>query len=72
MSNKRLLKLIDLLFDGNQCACARALGKGERTIRRWVAGDDPVPEAVAMLLETLAALNVSPARARAYAKLEAA
>jgi len=36
----------------SQVEAAKRLSVNERTVRRWVAGDSRIPEAVALLLHT--------------------
>jgi plasmid maintenance system antidote protein VapI len=43
---RRLLRRLDL----TQVEAARRLGVDPRTMRRWVAGDSRIPEAVAIVL----------------------
>lgn len=71
MNAKRLERLIGLLFDGNQSEAARALGYDDRTVRRWLSEELPVPIVVAMLLETMAARGISAKAVRSYAGLAA-
>jgi hypothetical protein len=44
----------------SQRAAGAFLGVDERTSRRWVAGDAPVPESVAMLLRLMVRLKLEP------------
>ena len=44
----------------SQRGAARFLGVGERTSRRWIAGEAPVPQAVAMLLRLMIRIHLSP------------
>jgi DNA-binding transcriptional regulator YiaG len=37
----------------SQVGFARTIGKGDRTIRGWIAGDWPVPREIAMLLNLM-------------------
>jgi len=43
-----------------QAASGRYLGRSERTIHRYVAGEVPVHEAEALLLRALVEFNVTP------------
>ena len=36
----------------NQAALARAVGVNPRTMRRWIAGDSPIPRTAAILVRT--------------------
>lgn len=53
----------------NASGAAKFLTVDPRTIRRWIAGLDPVPAAVAMLLAVIQWAKVSPHEARAFAGL---
>jgi transcriptional regulator with XRE-family HTH domain len=59
ISSKRFKKLIRKL-GLSQRGTARFLGKGERSIRRYASGEDPVKPAVAMLLELMIKLERTP------------
>lgn len=43
-----------------QVGAARFLGVDERTSRRWIAGERPIPEPVAKFLRYLIAAKVAP------------
>lgn len=72
MTAKRFEELLALLFEGNQSECARALEYDARQVRRWVAGEAPIPFVVAALLETMAARSISANKVRGYAGLKEA
>ncbi len=36
----------------NQAALARMVGVNPRTMRRWIAGDSPIPRTAAILIRT--------------------
>jgi DNA-binding transcriptional regulator YiaG len=44
---------------------AKFLGVSDRTVRRWIAGTDPVPKAIAMLLVLIVRLGITPAGVQA-------
>jgi DNA-binding transcriptional regulator YiaG len=50
MSAAELHQAIAVLTGGNQSEFARVCGVNGRTVRRWVAGDDPVPKLVQVLI----------------------
>lgn len=52
MTHKQLKKFLERM-GLNQCAAARALKVDERTMRRWVAGDRPVPYTAELALRYL-------------------
>jgi DNA-binding transcriptional regulator YiaG len=41
----------------SQVGFARTIGKGDRTIRGWIAGNWPVPREIAMLLNLMIKTN---------------
>ncbi len=49
------------LFPSREAA-ARFFGKDERTVRRWQAGDWPVPASVAKLTAVMIRLDLTPER----------
>ena len=49
------LKALREALGASQAALARALGVGERQVRRWLAGDARVPPAAAILIRAWAA-----------------
>lgn len=55
MTPERLREVGQALFGqwGWQTKMAQALGKKPRTVRRWVAGNTPVPESAAITLTLL-------------------
>jgi DNA-binding transcriptional regulator YiaG len=46
-------------LDLSQLGAARLFGVGERTPRRWIAGDSEIPEMAAILLRLLLAKKIS-------------
>jgi hypothetical protein len=59
MTPQRLRQVLDSL-DLTQVGAAKFLGASPRNVRRWVAGDAPIPLAVEMLLELMIARKLSP------------
>jgi hypothetical protein len=46
-------------FGLTQVAASEFLGVTERTSRRWIAGDDPIPRSVAILLRLMRARKIT-------------
>ena len=44
----------------NQAALARLVGVNPRTMRRWIAGDSPIPRTAAILIQTKMAAILRP------------
>ena len=44
----------------SQVGFARAMGLGDRTVRRWCAGHDPVPLYIAMLINLMIKTKTNP------------
>ena len=59
MTPKQLQHAIDQL-DLSQRRAARFLGVDERTMRKWIAGNARIPEAVAKLLRLMIRLKLKP------------
>ena len=47
-------------LDLTQVGAARFLGVDERTSRRWIAGERPIPEPVSRFLRFLVAAKITP------------
>jgi transcriptional regulator with XRE-family HTH domain len=62
MTGKQLQKLLDA-HGFSQRGTARRLGIGERTMRRYVAGDLPVPPLVEFAVHALILTSADPAKA---------
>ena len=56
MTPAELRAAIAALAGNNQCRFARVCGVYDRTVRRWLAGDEPIPKTVQVLVRALAAL----------------
>lgn len=59
MTPKQYAEAIDRL-GLSQRGAAAFLGVDERTSRKWIAGDNRVPESVAMLLRLMIKLKLKP------------
>ena len=53
MTPAELRAAIAALAGGNQCRFARVCGVHDRTVRRWLAGDEPIPKSVQVLILAL-------------------
>jgi DNA-binding transcriptional regulator YiaG len=59
MTPSQLQRTLDQL-DLSQRGAARFLKVDERTVRKWIAGNARIPEAVAMLLRLMIRLKLKP------------
>lgn len=59
MTPKQYADAIDKLAL-SQRASGRFLGVDERTVRKWIAGDARIPEAVAKLLRLMVSRKITP------------
>lgn len=57
MTPHQFLAALDRLTNGNQSEFARLIGVDGRTVRRWVAGDLPIPKPVQALLYVMLSLT---------------
>jgi DNA-binding transcriptional regulator YiaG len=62
MTPSQLQRALDQL-DLSQRRAARFLKVDERTVRKWIAGDARIPEAVAKLLRLMIQLKIDPKNA---------
>ena len=59
MTNRQLVKNLDAL-GFTQMGFAKAIGVNPRTVRHWIAGTYPVPQAIALLLNLMVEFEVKP------------